>query len=361
MKQNKLSHFYRNHVRSISEKQKINFFRQLGILTTAGVPILKALKLLHRSQKGQSKKLIGSTIDLIEQGEDFSSIGRYYTSFFDQAVLAMIVAGENSGNLPAIFEQIYETLQKKADFKRKIKGAMIMPVLTFVFAIGVIFFMALYVIPKFSGFLKGMGKDLPKLTQIVLDVSNFIVMYWKEIATYSGSAIAMMIVLYMLLKPLRIAMAYVLIFSPLVGPIALYSALTNFSSIMAKLIKSGVGIVESITIAGKGIRLLPLKIVIDASVQKVIKGGNFSKAFEESKIVPLIFSDLLRAGEESGNMDNALEQIAKIYREEADHKIAALQTAIQPIMTLLIGGLVGIVAASLILGMVAMWAVQGGK
>lgn len=355
MKAGGVMHFVRNHVRGISPKAKINFFRQMGILTNSGISILKALKLMHKSVRGNMRYLLRDSIALIEQGNDFSKIGLYYVAFFDKTTVAMIKAGEKSGNLPTILKQIFLNLDKKAKFKKKIIGAMMMPTLTFLIAVGVIFFMAIKVIPEFSKFLSTMGADLPPITQLVLNISSFLLAYWKDILLYIGAGVFTMIFLYKSIKVIKYYMDYLFIFVPLMGSIAFLGSLTSFSNSMSTLLKSGVGMVESIKISNEGVLLLPLKKVIENAQTKIIAGGTLSSEFEKAHFIPIIFKDLLQSGEESGSMDETFAQLATIYEEETEQRIAILQTAIQPIMTILIGGVVGVIAASLILGMISMW------
>lgn len=350
----------RNSVRSISPKQRINFFRQMAILTKAGVTLLSALQMLHRSAKGPLKRLIGDAIDLIEQGKDFSAIGHFYVKFFDRTIASMIRAGEQTGTLPQVMQQVFDNLTRAFAFKRKVRGAMMMPLITLIIAIGVIFFMALYVIPQFAGFLEGMGADLPPITRFVVDSSNYIIAEWKTLLINTASGVGGFLALYTLFKPFRFAMHHLFIRLPLIGPIMLFTVISDFSNSMAKLLGSGIGVVESLQVAGEGAWLLPFRTLLQKATETVTAGGNVSTPFEQSRLLPSIFSDLLIAGEQSGALDDVFGQLAIIYREEADYKISALQTAIQPIMTILIGGVVGLVAASLILGMVALWAKQGG-
>ena len=360
MKNSGIEHILRNHITSIPAKKKINFFRQMGILTHAGIPLLQALKMLHKSAKGGMKRLLEDTMELIEQGQSFSSIGLYYPIFFDKTTLSMLSAGEDSGTLPQIFKEIYKNLEKKERFNRRIKGALLMPMFTLVFAIGVVFFIALHVIPAFTKFLESMGSRLPPITQSVLDISAFIIEYWKDMLTYAGVFIVVVVVVYKLVKPVRYGLDYVLMYSPLIGPIAIFSSLSNFSNSMEKLVGSGVGLVDSLQISNEGVGLLPFKTVINKVEESIVSGGRLHEPFEESRFVPVIYADLLYAGEEGGSMDDSFGQLAMIYEEEADLKISALQTAIQPIMTVLIGAIVGYVAASLILGMVSLWGDVGG-
>jgi len=360
MKKTAFSQFIRNHVRSISAKNRINFFRQMAILTRAGITLLGALQMLRRSAKGPLKRLIGDAIDLIEQGNDFSKIGKYYVTFFDRTIASMLRAGEQTGMLPEVMQQVFENLERSSAFRRKVRGAMMMPLLTLVIAVGVVFFLALYVIPQFAGFLDNMGAELPPITRFVVDFSNYIVAHWKDLLLYAGSGAGTYFALYALIRPFRYAMHHLFLRLPLIGPLILFTALSNFANSMAKLIGSGIGVVESLRIADEGVRLLPLRTVLKRASDTVLAGGNVSTAFEQSRLLPSIFTDLLIAGEQSGTLDDVFEQLAVIYREEADYKIGALQGAIQPVMTILIGGIVGVVAASLILGMVALWSKQGG-
>jgi type IV pilus assembly protein PilC len=186
MKKTPLGCFMRNNIRSISAKQRINFFRQMAILTKAGVTLLNSLHMLHRSSKGPIKRLIGDAIVLVEQGNDFSLIGKYYVKFFDRTIASMIRAGEQTGSLPEVMQQIFDNLTRSFAFKRKVQGAMMMPILTLLFAVGVVFFLSLYVIPQFAGFLENMGAELPPITRFVVDLSNYIVAHWKDLLIYAA-------------------------------------------------------------------------------------------------------------------------------------------------------------------------------
>ena len=359
MKKTAFAHFMRNNVRSISPKNRINFFRQMAILTKAGVSLLDTLKLLKKSARGHLKQLVTDIVENIEQGNNFSTIGKYYVKFFDKTMLSMIKAGENSGTLPDSMQQIYENLKRSSEFSRKIKGAMIMPIITFVLAIGVVFFMALHVIPSFSEFLSSMGADMPALTQAIVTFSDFVIAKWKNILTYSIVVIVTFMAAYKFIIPFKNMMHHIFLKTPLIGPIILYSTLSNFSNSMSRLLGSGVGVIDSIQISNESSKLLPLRKVVNRAIKIVTSGGDISTSFYEARFIPPIFCDLLKSGEMSGTLDNTFKHLSEIYREEADHKVSALQVAIQPIMTILIGGIVGVVAGGLILGMVALWAGQG--
>lgn len=358
MKKTPLAHFIRNNVRSISTKNRINFFRQMSILTRAGITLLDALKMMKRSSRGTIKQMITDMIELIEQGSEFSKIGEYYVKFYDKTIFSMLQAGEQTGTLPDVMRQVYLNLQRTYKFNRKIKGAMIMPMITLVIAIGVIFFMALFVIPNFSGFLSGMGAELPPITQFVVDMSDFIIREWKNILLYSFIVVAIFAGLYLFVKPFRYGMHIVFVYTPVVGPIILFSTLANFSNSMSRLLGSGVGVLDSLRIVNSSDGFLPFQKIVSKSSATVTSGRNMSVAFANNRLIPSIFSDLMQAGEESGNMDDAFEQLSNIYQEETNYKIEILEAMIQPIMTLFIGGIVGVIAASLILGMVALWASQ---
>ncbi len=353
-------HFYRNTLRSIPQKNKLNFFRQMGILTGAGIPLLAALVMIRKSAKGPMKAMLSDAIALIEQGNDFSAIGRYYTKFFDRTTLSMIAAGESSGNLPVVFKEVFNILDKQAKFKKSIKGAMMMPIFSMIFALGIVFFMALKVIPAFSKFLASVGAELPEVTKSVLVFSDFMMAHWKDLLIYSVGSIVVFLVLYKSVKNFKYIMDLIFLRIPLVGPIILYGTLATFSGSMQKLFSSGVGLLEGLKISSEGVKSLPLKQVIQETEENIIAGGKIYDSFERSKLIPVIFSDLLYAGEESGSLDNAFGQLAVIYEEETDIKVAALKGAISPIMTFVIGGMVGYIATALILGMVSMWSATGG-
>jgi len=332
----------------------------MGVLTNASIPLLGALQMLNKSAKGPIKPLMESSIRLIEEGNDFSEIGKYYPKFFDKTTRAMIAAGENSGTLPQVFKEVYSMLDKKEKFTRSIKGAMAMPIFSMIFALGVVFFMAMKVIPSFSTFLASVGAELPAITKSVLVFSDFMLAHWKDLLAYTVGFMVTFVLLYKTIRSFKYMMDHIFMKIPLVGPIILYGTLANFSSSMQKLFGSGVGLLEGLKISNEGINSLPLKKIVDDTQKSIIEGGNMHHVFEEARIIPSIYSDLLYAGEESGSIDDTFGQLAQIYEEETDLKIATLKGAISPIMTMVIGGMVGYIAAALILGMVSMWSATGG-
>jgi type IV pilus assembly protein PilC len=332
----------------------------MGILTGSGIPLLRSLEMLGKSSKGPMKSLLRDAIQLIEEGSDFSEIAKYYPSFFDKTTRAMIAAGENSGTLPAVFKEIYTMLDKKEKFKRSIKGAMAMPIFSMIFALGVVFFMALKVIPAFTKFLSSVGAELPGITKSVLVFSDFMTAHWQDILIYSVGFMAVFVLLYKMISGFKYWMDYLFLQIPLVGHIILYGTLATFSSSMQKLFGSGVGLLDGLKISNEGVNSLPIKQTILQTQESIIAGGSMYHNFENSKVIPVIYADLLYAGEESGSVDEAFKQLAEIYEEETDIKIAALKGAISPIMTLVIGGMVGYIATALILGMVSMWSATGG-
>ena len=342
--------------------EKINYFlsrvkddelvmvtRNLGSMLTAGLTVSRALSVIERqSSNPRLKGVVKKMIDTINQGGSFYEALSDFPEVFDDLYIAMVRAGEESGQLAQSLQTLAIQMERSANLKKKIKGAMIYPsiVVTVMVIIGIL--MMIYVMPQITAVFEGMDQELPVTTKFLIATSDFLVEY--TLLALGGLLGSVMAVIYFLRsKPGKIASSWVIPRLPVIGPIAKEVNAARTARTLSSLLNSGVDVIQSIDITEQVVQNVFYKKILKEAATRVEKGTALSETFiEHKKLYPVLVGEMILVGEETGQISGMLSELATFYENEVERKTKDLSTIIEPLLMVVIGGGVGFFALALI-------------
>jgi type IV pilus assembly protein PilC len=340
----------------IKPKHLSVFVRQLATLLDAGLPLLRSLNVLSEQAKpGIMKETLSGISTDVEGGATFSDALAKYPKSFSKLFVNMVKAGEVGGILEEVLERLAEFSEKEEALKRKIKAAMVYPILVTVAAIGILTFLMIVVIPTFKKMFEDFNTELPGATLMLLKMSDA-VKNWKSIAVILGSLVVL-VTIYKLIRKTQKGMYYsdkLKLYIPIVGPLARKTAIGRFARTFATLIGSGVPILQALTIvkdtAGNEVISQAMVSVRDS----IREGESIAGPLKVSGIFPPLVINMVDVGEETGALDKMLLKVADTYDQEIDAAVEALTSAIEPIMIVGMGGVVGFIVVALFLPLIKL-------
>ena len=330
-------------------KELAVFTKQFSMMIENGIPLLKCITLITDQQrKIDFKEVLKSVHRDIEQGSNFSDSIEKYPEVFDDLYVAMIRAGEASGRLDIIMKQLVKYIEKSAKIKGQVKSAMTYPTMIVLVAAIVIVVLLVFVVPSFAKQFAESGKELPGLTQMVLDMSNALVNNWVEIIV--GIVFGIYGFIYWKsTKAGKIAFDKYILKSPIFGELLLKIAIGRFCSTMSTMLNSGVPILEALNICAASSGNKEIESFILGIREEISQGKSFYTPLEASSLIPKMVSSMVAVGESTGTLDETLAKVTEIYDEEIDNSISAMMSLIEPLMIVVIGGIVGIIAIAMYL------------
>lgn len=325
----------------ISDTEKINFTSNLSTMISSGLPMDQALETLYElAQSNKMKEVVGQLLRGIESGKPLSESMEEYKKVFSLTYISLVRAGEASGKLDQVLKRLSETLEKQRTFKSKIRGAMLYPTIILLVMLGVMAVIIIFVIPKLVEMYQSFQIELPLSTKLLIWLSDFLRNRWY----FAILIIAVIVFSFKKFASSRggsYFLAKIFFRLPILGVVLKEKDLTEFSRTLALLTSSGVSIVDSLTITRDAVDSPLYKDSISDFIEIVKKGGALSTAVGAHKNFPIIISKLLKVGEETGTVDESLTKVAKYFEEEVDRKLDGLTTAIEPIMMVILGVMVG--------------------
>lgn len=342
----------------IKSSQLVMFTRQLSAMVSAGVPLPRALNALagHAPDKSVLQKTLLSIVRDIESGISLSEAMSKYPTSFNSVYTNMVKAGESAGILDEILKRLAQEQEKNASIKKKIRSSMAYPVVLLVITVLAFFGLMLFVIPQIGGVLTDLGGSeakLPGLTVFMLDVSKAMTTYWYIIIPSFLMSI-MGFLFYIKTKTGRSQFDYVVLKIPIINTIVTKVAIAHFARTFSALIEAGVAVLEALTVTSHAIGNTVYEKAILAAEVEVKNGKNLSTIIGANPLFPPIVSQMLAVGEETGQTEMVLVKVAEFYEEEVDVAIDGLSSIIEPVMIVIMGGAVGLIAASVMLPIAGM-------
>jgi len=333
----------------VKEDELVMVTRNLGSMLIAGLTVTRALSVIERqSSNPRLKGVVKRIIDRINQGDPFNETLKEFPETFDNLYVAMVRAGEESGNLAESLKTLAIQMERASNLKKKIKGAMIYPaiVVTVMVVIGIL--MMIYVMPQITGVFKGMDKELPATTKILIGVSDFLVQY--TLVAIGGLVGAVVGFLYFLrTKWGKIISSWTVVRLPVIGTLAKETNAARTARTLSSLLNSGVDVIRSITITEEVLQNVFYKEILREAAARVEKGTSLSETFIERKdLYPILVGEMILVGEETGQIAGMLGELAIFYETEVERKTKDLSTIVEPLLMVVIGGTVGFFALALI-------------
>ena len=344
-----------NHARKkgVKSDDLVMFTRQLSAMVSAGVPIIRSLNSMAQHATNPTfKKAINDVAKHIEGGDSFADALSHYPAIFNDVYVNMVRAGEAAGILDDILKRLALQQEKNATIRKKVKSAMAYPVVLMVIMVVAFFGLMLFVIPMIGKTIKdlaGEDAELPGITQVMLAISHFFIGYWYIIFPVLSAGI------WMLLRYIKTPVGkkqfhLFLIKAPVLGPISKKLAIARFTRTFSALIGAGVAVLEALDITARAVGNKTYEESLRNAAERVKNGEILSKIImEDEGLYPAIVGQMLSVGEETGQTDKVLVKVADFYEEEVDTAISGLSSTIEPVMIVLMGTMVGLIAASVMM------------
>lgn len=330
-------------------KDLVVFTRQLSTMISAGVPLNRSLATLqNQTENKYFNKVISEISKDIEGGMTLADALGRHPNVFNEIYVNMVRAGETGGILEDILKRLAFQVEKDATIRKKIKSAMAYPTVIFSITIFAFFGIMIFVIPKIATILKDLGgedAELPVYTQAMLNISNFM----------RGNAIFIIIFFVITVFLLRryiktpkgkYKLHSLLLRIPILKTIIVKIALARFARTFASLMSAGVAVLDALEVTGNAIGNKVIEAELREAAKAVRNGKQLSEPLSQSKYFPSIVSQMLAIGEETGEIDTILIKVADFYEEEVDAVIDGISALIEPIMIIVLGSMVGLIAAS---------------
>ncbi|MBW4574630.1 MAG: type II secretion system F family protein [Aphanothece sp. CMT-3BRIN-NPC111] len=340
----------------VKVKDKAVFSRQFAAMVNAGVAMVRCLGVL--SEQCSNPKLKKALLEIsaeVQQGTNLSDAMRKHPDCFDNLYVSMVQAGEVGGVLDEVLNRLAKVLEDTARLQNQIKGAMAYPVAVGILAIIVFLAMTIFLIPVFAGIFQGLGGELPALTQFMLFLSE-ILRSWRIIIPIVFVIAASFAYRQYYKTPMgRVTMDRFFLKMPLLGDLNEKSAVARFCRTFGTLTRSGVPILNSLEIVRDTSGNQVIANAIDAARREIQQGGMLSLAIQKEQVFPILAIQMMSIGEETGELDAMLMKVADFYEDEVEQAVKALTSVIEPIMMVVLAGMVGVILLSMYLPMFAIF------
>jgi type IV pilus assembly protein PilC len=330
------------------------FTKQFSLMIENGIPMLQALQMLRDQQrKIDFSETIEKIIGAIEQGASLTDALEPFPEIFDSLYVAMTRAGEASGRLDVILKQLVSYIEKSAKLKAQVKSAMAYPIIIMAVAVSVITLLLVFVVPNFAKQFEESGQEIPALTRIVIETSNALADNWMGIL---GTLIAVFFGLQYYLKTENGKKAFdkSILRAPIIGDVMIKISVGRFCSTMSTMLKSGVSILEALNICATSSGNKSIEKFVLNVREEISKGSTFSEPLAVDNFFPKMVVSMVAVGESTGTLDETLSKVNDIYEEEVDNAIAAMLSMIEPLMLVVIGGIVGLIVIAMYLPIFSM-------
>lgn len=333
----------------VKQDQLVIFTRQLSAMTGAGVPLLRSLTSLEKHAEDEvMKKILGEVIKKVEAGSPLADALAKYPGTFNDIYVNMVRAGEAAGILDDILKRLALQQEKSAAIRKKIRSAMAYPLVLVTITVLAFFGLMLFVIPQIGTILTDLGgpdAELPGITLFMLGISNIITTYWYIIIP---GFIGLIIGLLRFIKTPRGKRLFdsLILKIPGVKTIVRKIAVARFARTFSALMGAGVAVLECLEVTSRAVGNVMYEDAIRKAALGVKNGKSLSAIIEQDELFPAIVGQMLAVGEETGQTDIVLVKVADFYEEEVDLAIEGVSSIIEPVMIVIMGGMVGLIAAS---------------
>ena len=336
------------YVKRVTFNDIVNFTRQLSTMIVAGLSLPEALTILRTQTTNQafSDVLVDIEHQIVSGGNLGDALSKY-PQYFSTTYIALIRAGEASGTLDEILTRLSETLEAQREFRGKVSGAMIYPIIILIGMVGVIFVMMTVVMPKLTALYKDFNLKLPWSTVLLMSMSGFFVRFWWLMMFGIGAFVW----LFGRWRKTPFGELFVdqFIFKiPLFGELQKKIILVEFTRTLGMLVSSGIHILEGLQILKNSLGNMLFRNAIDEISKKVEKGFPLGDSFAQYAVFPPIVSQMMKVGEETGKLDETLTKLSKYFQSETETLVKGLMTAIEPIIMVIMGVGVGFIVISVI-------------
>jgi len=339
----------------VKQRLPVMLARQLASLLKGGVPLFQALTIITNQLDGEREKaILGYLRDEVKGGSSLSEALKAYPGIFDNLFVYSVAAGEKTGALDSILNYQANLLESRASVRGKIRNALIYPIIMIMVGAGVLMFLIGYVVPMVTKIFERMNQQLPLPTRLLLGVTHFVNSYLLIIA----ACLALLIFAFSRWINRSTGGRHfwdstVLRF-PALGSLYQMILVSRFAKIMGTLLKSGVHMLQSLVVVSSTTRNTIISDAIIKMSKMVERGTDLSMALRETAVFPPYVADMVSVGESSGNLEEMLESVSEYYETNANQRIAAFTSMVEPLIIVLLGAVVGFIMVSIMLPLFEM-------
>lgn len=331
----------------ITTKDKVVFTRQLATLISAGLPLSQSLHtVMEQTENKQLQSVVQDIAASVEGGRSLSDSFGKHPRVFSEVFISLLAAGELSGTIDSALQRIADQQEKDAAIVSKIRGALTYPVIVLFVITGVMLFMLFTVVPQVEALYEDLGKQLPILTQIMVNTANFIGQFWWLVLIIVGISV------YFFMQFLRTESGIHFkdtfkIKVPIFGNMFQKLYMARFARTGQTLLSTGVSMLDTLKITSRAVSNTLIEKSIMRAAEKVQGGKALSAALEPEEVIAPLVAQMIKIGEQSGKIDDMMGKVAKVYEDELDEQMRTISTAIEPILMVVLavvaGGMVGAV------------------
>ncbi len=326
--------------KNISRRELINFTFHIEQLVKSGVPLIDSLKDIRDSMEySHFTDVLQTIIDDIEGGKTFSLALSEHSQIFDNVYVTLVRVGEETGRLSEVLHDLAQTLRWQDELASHTRKIMIYPAIVTVVVLAVVSFLMMYLMPQLLPFIKNIGSEIPLHTRILMSVSNAFIEYWYVIFGFPIAVYFVLSYLNQHSKAVRYVIDGIKLKIWLFGPLNSKIKLARFANYFAMMYSSGITVLDALKISEQMVDNLVLSDAIDRARRQIADGTLISESFESIGMFPSMIVRMLRIGEDTGAMDEALLNVSYFYNREVREAIDKLEPAMMPALTLLLGGI----------------------
>ena len=329
---------------------------QLSTYIKSGIPLADSVRILAKqSKKPNLKKSFSQLVYQLLKGENLSDAMEMQGNVFPKLLINMVKTSEMTGDLPSILDDMAEYYTSMDQTKKQMKSAMTYPVVVLTIAFGVLIFMLTYLVPQFTSMFDEQGATLPLITQIILNVSDFIKTKWYILLLSIGSFVFIFVMLFKKVQKFRETIQIILMHLPVVKDIIIYNEIANFTKTFASLINHGVFITDSMEILSKITSNEVYKRIINKTLENLGKGDTISSAFKGEWAIPVVAYEMIVTGETTGQLGEMMEKVAGHFQTLHKNVIDQMKSLIEPLLICFLAVIVGIILISIIQPMFSIY------
>jgi len=334
----------------VDSKELAIFTRQFSVMIDAGLPLVQCLEILSSQQENKTfQKVLAGTRGAVEGGSTLSAAMKQYPKVFDPLYTNMVEAGETGGILDTILQRLAAYIEKNVKLQRAVKSALVYPIGVLTIAAAVITLLLWKVVPVFATLFAGLGVDLPLPTRIVIGLSHFVGSIFGFLIFVAIIGFVVGLKVWYGTPGGRMAIDTIILKLPVLGLLMRKIAVARFTRTLGTLISSGVPILEGLDITAKTSGNAVIEKALTQVRRSLEEGKSLTDPLKESEVFPGMVTQMIAVGEQTGAMDAMLQKIADFYEEEVDAAVKDLLTALEPIMIVFLGLVVGGVVISMYL------------
>lgn len=340
---------------SVKPRDLSVFCRQFQSILKAGVTIVEALEMLAGQTENKSfAKAIRETKVSVQKGSTLAEAMQEHPKIYPPILINMVEAGEVSGSLEVALERMGTQFEKSAKLKGLVKKAMIYPIMILVVAFVVVIAMSILVVPKFADIFKDIGTEMPAMTAAIMAFSDFIIHKWY-ILLLIIAVLAFFISLFVKSENGKAILGRISIKLPIFGKLIVKSTAASFARTISTLVSAGVPISDALEITARSMNNVLFKDALREAKRQVEQGSNLSYPLEACGLFPPMISQMIRIGEETGNVDGMLTKAADYFEEEVEIATGSLTSLIEPLIIVVLGVIVGYLVLALYMPMMSMY------